>query len=147
MSIKINCDRTKRGLPSLAEEGDSNNLYSTATIIANHKGGTKKAIYIPKVLNTFSKKHAHFVVKPNDVKIELKKSKGSISVRIFRIKQFLKLNSVIEMELIESYDKETLSLCKHSIFKAAIDAGITKLNEFYHNKPAYYWVENKKESH
>ena len=147
MSIRINCDKTKRGLPSLAEEADFNDQYSMATIIANSKGAPKKAVYIPRVLNTLSKKHAFFVVKKNDVKIEVKKVKDSISVNVFRIKDFFKLNSQIEMELIECYNKENISLCNYSIFKEAIDAGITKVKEFPHYKPAFYWSENKKERH
>ena len=147
MAIRINCDKTRSGLPSMSEEMHSNPLGGiTATIIANPIGKEKKAIYIPKTLNTLSGKHAYFVVKQNDLKIDVKRLRDSIQVKIYRIRQFLSSNTVAELEEIERYDSKNLDLYKESPFKRAIEIAIDKTKIFHPLKPSFYLARNK-ESH
>jgi hypothetical protein len=136
MEKTIPCNVSKHGLPTLAESGGGKKDIGYACIIANQSGNRKKAIYIFKN-PTPNGEHALFVIKQNDLVIEVSHVQKKFTIDVFRVKEIDIKKKEVVLLLLET------SPSSNSIYSKPISMAIRKSQTLYCKEVMYSYSENK----
>lgn len=136
MEKTMPCNVSKHGLPTLAESGGGKKQIGHAYIIANHKGNRKKPIYVFKnpVPNG---QHALFVIKVDDLVIEVSHVQKVFTINVFRIKEIDIKRKEVTLSLIE-----TSPSC-NSLYIKPVTVGIRKSQSLNCQEVMYAYLQNK----
>ena len=127
MKRQISCYVSKYGLPTLAESGGKKDDSGYAVIIANKEGKKKSPIYIfNKGNNIINGEHALFVIKENDLRIEVTNFLNKFQIDIYKVESIDIKNKKVDLLLIESYsNNDYLSSNYYRAISVAINKSIT----------------------
>lgn len=141
MEKKIACYVSRFGLPTLAESGGSNGKTGYACIIANKNGNRKTPIYIPRHGNLSNSEHAFFVIKQEDIRIEVTHLDQNFKINVYKIDSIDIPHKEVSLVLVESYsDKSEYFNSKY--FKA-ISVAISKSIALFCEEPMYIYSTKK----
>jgi len=119
---------SKTGIECLWERGGGYTSTGNAEIIANHKGGMKKALFVRKHGDLCNENHALIPVRKGDYIVTAELQWG---VTTFKVEEIIDIDSeraVAQCEVVEKIPTYLFD---------AIEAAIDKCND-YHCRSVYY---------
>lgn len=134
---------SKHGLPTLTESGGGRAKTGFASIVASSKGGRKKPIHIPSKGQITNGDHAFFVIKENDVRIEVSHYNGDFNIKVYQVAHINLEAKEIIFNLIEEYSSNNFSDYQLSLYKEAIKHGIDKATTPNCKNPFFYYQDKK----
>jgi len=141
---KVSCYISKFGLPTMAEKGGSKHHMGYAYVIANKDGNRKSPIFIPKYGNLTNSEHAYFVVRENDIHIEVNHVQKKFEIYIYCVKSIDIPSKEVTLTLIEMYKDNNYDDFFNSIYYKAVLVTIRKASTLFCREPMYYYSGEKK---
>ena len=141
---KVPCFVSRFGLPTMAESGGSKHNSGYAYIIGNKDGSKKSPIFIPKYGNLVNTIHAYFVVKENDIHVEVSHFEKRFEIFIYCVKSIDIFSKEVTLTLIEVYKDENYDDFFNSLYFKAVLVAVKKASTLFCREAMYYYSAEKK---
>ncbi|BER92701.1 hypothetical protein [Atrimonas thermophila] len=135
--MKINVEKTKKGLPALWEEGGGYSNTGEAQIICGPQGEPLSPIYIRKKGPLANSKHALFLIRPGYYVIRAYHHRRDFDIDVLRIENVDVDGEEAEVALVCQFDQGEWDSSLPSFLSAAVEAAKEKAVCYHCREPHF----------